>query len=148
MKTTVTIKGNTFTEYEDGVDEILWDGETPWVFAVDYNHTGGFAVTQKVMDDYGLNSNDEFIPIEEWFEGDDESIQDLKDGGYSHYIAFGHFAGVVDSNTGEWVYEFETPTPWGATYSEEFVANYCGFPEGLFEMNEDEGVNHLGFCDG
>ena len=113
----------------------------------DENHSGGFYVTQEVFDKFNLVDSYGWETIEEYgFDG--EELDELKKDGYSHRISFMHFAQVVDNNTGEWVSSLNVETPWGVPYEEEFVANEYNFPVELFSMSEEDGVNHVGFCDG
>lgn len=76
-------------------------------------------------------------------ENDEDDYPDFK-----WRLYFGHQGGVVNPKTGEWIYEFNVPTPWGETYTREFVSWWYGFPLELFSLYEEDGVIHTGFCDG
>ncbi len=101
-------------------------------------------LTQEVVDKYKLDKLEDVVEEREDIDQDDE--YDYPD--FKWKLYFGHQGGVVNPETGEWIYEFHTPTPWGETYSKEFVAWWYGFPVELFSLDDEDGVHHNGFCDG
>ena len=116
MTETVIINGKTFTD-EDYINNRITIREG-WVFWEDENHSGSMYLTQEVVDKYKLDKLEDVVEEREDIDQDDE--YDYPD--FKWKLYFGHQGGVVNPETGEWIYEFNVPTPWGETYSKEFVA--------------------------
>ncbi len=77
-------------------------------------------LTQEVVDKYKLED-----VVEEREDIDEEDKDDYPD--FKWRLYFGHQGGVVNPKTGEWIYEFNVPTPLGETYTREFVLGGMDF---------------------